>query len=80
MKKTRLRSPGVSDAMRVASSIAPRVRVAPQRVEVELLDLARGGLAELGAAVAGVAAEQAGEPVEVAVAVLVPDVAALGRG
>src|SRR6188768_3910452 len=54
--------------------------VAPQRVEVEFLDLARGGLAELGAAVAGVAAEEAGEPVEVAVAVLVPDVAALGAG
>ena len=54
-----------------------RVRVAPQRVEVELLDLAGGGLAELGAAVAGVDAEEAGEAVEVAVAVLVVDVAAL---
>ena len=55
----------------------PRVRVAPERVEVELLDLAGGGFAELGAAVAGVDAEEAGEAVEVAVAVLVVDVAAL---
>ena len=58
----------------------PRVGVAPQRVEVELLDLARRRLAELGAAVAGVDAEERGEAVEVAVAVLVVDVAALGAG
>ena len=58
----------------------PRVGVAPERVEVELFDLAGGGLAVLGAAVAGVDAEEAGEAVEVAVAVLVVDVAALGRG
>ncbi len=55
----------------------PRMGVAPQRVEVELLDLARRRLAELGAAVAGVDAEEAGEAVEVALAVLVVDVAAL---
>src|SRR3712207_7048562 len=41
---------------------------------------ARRGLAQLGAAVAGIAAKQAGEAVEVAVAVLVPDVAAFGTG
>ena len=54
-----------------------RVGVAPQRVEVELLHLAGGRLAELGAAVPGVDAEEAGEAIEVAVAVLVVDVAAL---
>ena len=54
-----------------------RVRVAPDREEVELLDLARRGLAELRAAMAGVDAEEGGEAVEVAVAVLVPDVGAL---
>ena len=58
----------------------PRVGVAPERVEVELFDLAGGRLAVLGAAVAGVDAEEAGEAVEVAVAVLVVDVAALGAG
>ena len=56
----------------------PRVGVAPQRVEVELFDLARGRLAVLGAAVAGVDAEERRQPVEVFVAVLVVDVAALG--
>ena len=56
-----------------------RVGVAPQRVEVELLDLARRRFAELGAAVAGVDAEEAGEAVEVAVAVVVVDVAAVAR-
>jgi hypothetical protein len=55
----------------------PRMRVAPDRVEVELLDLPRGGLAQLRAPVAGVDAEERGEAVEVAVAVLVPDVGAL---
>ncbi len=55
----------------------PRVGVAPERVEVELLDLARGRFAELGAAVAGVDAEERREAVEVAVAVLVEDVTAL---
>src|SRR4051794_32663047 len=54
--------------------------VAPERVEVELFDLARRRLAVLAAAVAGVAAEEAGEAVEIAVAVLVVDVAALGAG
>ena len=54
-----------------------RVGVAPERVEVELFDLAGRGLAELGAAVAGVDAEEGGEAVEVALAVLVVDVAAL---
>ncbi len=58
----------------------PRVGVAPERVEVEFFDLLRRRLAVLAAAVAGVDAEEAGEPVEVAVAVLVVDVAALGAG
>src|SRR6185503_11580855 len=52
----------------------------PEGVEVELFDLPGGGLAVLGAAVAGVDAEEAGEAVEVAVAVFVEDVAALGPG
>ena len=39
-----------------------RVGVAPERVEVELFDLAGGGLAELAAAVAGVDAEEAESP------------------
>ena len=63
--------------MRAASSIARRVGVAPVGVEAELLGLLGRGLAELGAAVAGVYAEERGEPVEVALAVLVVDVAAL---
>src|SRR5205814_7519388 len=55
----------------------PGVRVAPDGEEVELLHLARGGLAELGAAVPRIHAEQRREPVEVAVALLVPHVRAL---
>jgi hypothetical protein len=55
----------------------PRVGVAPERVEVELLDLARRRFAELAAAMADVDAEERREPVEVAVAVLVEDVTAL---
>jgi hypothetical protein len=58
----------------------PRVRVAPQRVEVELFHLTRGGIGQLGAAVAGVDAEEAREAIEVAVAVVVVDVAAVGAG
>ena len=58
----------------------PRVGVAPQGEEVELFDLARGGLAVLGAAVAGVDAEERREAVQVAVAVLVVDVAPVGLG
>ena len=58
----------------------PRVRVAPDDVEVELLDLACRRLAELGAAVAGVDAEEGGEAVEIALAVLVVDVGALAAG
>ncbi len=58
----------------------PRVGVAPERVEVELFDLARRRFAVLGATVAGVDAEQSGEAVEVALAVLVEDVTALGAG
>src|SRR6185503_2794503 len=55
----------------------PWMRVAPDRVEVELLDLPRRRLAQLRPPVAGVDAEQRREAVEVAVAVLVPDVGAL---
>ena len=54
-----------------------RVRVAPVGVEAELLDLRGRGLADLGAAVAGVHAEERREAVEVALAVLVVDVGAL---
>ena len=57
-----------------------RVGVAPERVEVELFDLARRRLAQLGATVAGVDAEEAGEAVEVALAVIVVDVTALAAG
>ena len=57
-----------------------RMRVAPVRVEVELADLGGGRLAVVGAAVAGVAAEERAEAVEVAVAVVVVDVGALAAG
>src|SRR5215208_6149315 len=50
------------------------MRIAPVGVEAELPRLARGCLAELRAAVAGVDAEQRREAVHVAVAVLVVDV------
>ena len=52
----------------------PRVRVAPDREEVELGDLPRRGLAQLRPPVAGVDAEQRREAVQVALAVLVPHV------
>ena len=52
-----------------------RVRVVPVRVEAELLGLVGAGLGDVAAAVADVHAEQGGEPVEVALAVLVVDVA-----
>ena len=55
----------------------PRVRVAPDGEEVELGDLARGGLAELRPAVARVDAEERREAVEIAVALLVPHVRTL---
>ena len=54
-----------------------RVRVGPVGEEPELLGLVGAGLRDVGAAVADVDAEQRAEPVEVAVAVLVPDVATL---
>jgi hypothetical protein len=53
------------------------VCVRPEREERELLRLLRGGLGDAGAAVAGVDDEQAGEPVDVALAARVPDVVAL---
>src|SRR3954454_13078703 len=53
------------------------MRVAPQRVEVELGDLAGGCVAQLGTAVARVHAEERREPVEIAVALLVPYVCPL---
>jgi hypothetical protein len=58
----------------------PWVGVAPDGVEVELGYLARGGLAELGATVPGVDAEQRREAVEVAIPVLVPDIGPLAAG
>src|SRR5512132_485760 len=51
--------------------------IAPHRDEVELANLGGHRVAELGPAVAGVDAEERREAVEVAVAVVVPDVAAL---
>src|ERR671914_667698 len=54
-----------------------RVRVAPVREEAELARLVGAGLGDLGAAVADVHAVQGAEPVEVAAAVLVVDVAAV---
>ena len=54
-----------------------RVRVGPVREEAELARLVGAGLRDVGAAVADVHAEQRAQAVEVAVAVLVPDVAAL---
>ena len=77
VKNTRFRSPGVSDAIRAASSIDARVRVGPVREEAQLAGLVGARLGDVGAAVADVHAEQRREPVEVALAVLVVDVAAL---
>ena len=57
-----------------------RVRVGPVRVEAELLGLVGAGLGDVAAAVADVHAEQGGEAVEIAVAVLVPDVAPVAAG
>ena len=54
-----------------------RAREPPVREEGELIHLLGGGSGEVAAAVADVGAEEAGEPVEVLVAVGVPDVAAL---
>ena len=54
-----------------------RMRVAPVGVEAELGGLTRGRLADLGATVADVDAVQRREAVEIALAVLVVDVAAL---
>ena len=48
VKKTRFRSPGASEAIRVASSIARGMGVAPDGDEVELADLRRHRVAELG--------------------------------
>ena len=55
----------------------PRVGVGPGREEAELLGLVGAGLRDVGAAVPDVHAEERAERVEVAVAVLVPDVAAV---
>src|SRR4051794_19521684 len=52
-----------------------RVRVGPRREEAELLGLVGAGLGHVGAPVADVHAEQRAQAVEIAVAVLVPDVA-----
>ena len=77
MKKTRLRSPGASPAIALGELDRARVRVAPVREEVELAQLRRRGVRQLGAAVADVHAVERREPVEVALAVSVVDVAAL---
>ena len=53
------------------------VGVAPDRDEVELLDLRRHRIAELAAAVTRVDAEERREAVEIAFAVVIPDVAPL---
>ena len=77
VKNTRLRSPGASVRDALGQLDRRRVRVAPVRVEAELLRLRRRGLAHLGAPVAGVHAEERREAVEVALVVLVVDVGAL---
>src|SRR5262249_36627751 len=55
----------------------PWMGVAPDRDEVELTHLLGHRIAELAAAVAGVDAEERREAVEIAVAVVIPDVAPL---
>ena len=54
-----------------------RVRVGPVRVEAQLAGLVGARLGDVLAAVADVHAEQRAEPVEVALALVVPDVAAV---
>src|SRR5205823_7987914 len=54
-----------------------RMGVAPVGVEAELLSLGGRRLAELRAPVSGVHAEKGGKAVQIALAVLVPDVTAL---
>ena len=53
------------------------MRVAPDDEEVEFFVLAGGGFGEFGPAVAGIHAEEAGESVEVTVALVIPDIGAL---
>src|SRR5262249_18156907 len=55
----------------------PGMGVAPDRDEVELPHLLCHRVAQLGASVAGVDAEESREAVEIAVAVVIPDVATL---
>ena len=54
-----------------------RVRIGPEREVGELARLPRRGLGDLGPAMADLAHEQPGQPVQVALAVLVIDVLAL---
>ena len=77
VKNTRLRSPGASSASLRRELDRRRVRVGPVREEAELAGLVGAGLGHVLAAVADVDAEQRAQAVEVAVAVLVPDVAAV---
>ena len=77
VKKTRLRSPGVRRGQPLGQLDRLRVGVRPEREVGQLAGLLGGRLGQLGAAVAGVHHEQPGEPVQVAPAVLVPDVRAL---
>ena len=77
VKKTRLRSPGAYCGEPLGQLDRARVGVGPQREERQLAGLLGRRLGELGAAVADLDDEQPGEPVEVAPALVVPDVGAL---
>src|ERR1041384_3180034 len=76
-EKTRLRRPGARAGDLGRQLDRGRVRVAPVREEAELLPLIGARLRHIGAPVADVGAEQRAEAVEVLLAVLVPDVAAV---
>ncbi len=80
VKNTRLRSPGRETGDPGRQLDRARVRVGPVGVEAELLGLVGSGLDEVRATVTDVDAEQGREPVEVAVALVVVDVAALAPG
>ncbi len=73
-KKIRLRSPGVSSAMRVASSNCFGMRAQERRAEVELPQLGAYRVGDLLAPVAGGDAEQPRRRVDDLVAAVVPEV------
>ena len=77
VKNTRFRSPGAMRGQAVGQLDGLRVRVGPEREVGQLARLPGRGLGDLGPAVADLADEQPGQPVQVALAVLVIDVLAL---